>query len=108
MAHIIGFFARADFFAASVACLTERAGTAVHDQPRIKSNDPRRITMKTNQYRSHSIAAALAATFVTTVLVSSLVESFEPAQLLRIEDQAARETVIALERRPAAAPADWT
>jgi hypothetical protein len=40
--------------------------------------------------------------------VSSLVESFEPAQLLRIEDQAARETVIALERRPAAAPADWT
>src|SRR4030095_14584565 len=58
--------------------------------------------MKTNQYRSHSIAAALAATFVTTVLVSSLVESFEPAQLLRIEGQAS-ETVIALERRPAAA-----
>jgi hypothetical protein len=51
--------------------------------------------MKTNQYRSHSIAAALAATFVTTVLVSSLVESFEPAQLLRIEG-------------PATDPADWT
>ncbi len=45
--------------------------------------------MKTNQYRSHSIAAALAATFVTTVLVSSLVESFEPAQLLQIEGEAA-------------------
>jgi hypothetical protein len=63
--------------------------------------------MKTNQYRSHSIAAALAATFVTTVLVSSLVESFEPAQLLRIEGQAS-ETVIALDRRPATDPADWT
>ena len=32
--------------------------------------------MKTNPYRNHSIAAALAATFVTTVLVSSLVELF--------------------------------
>ena len=56
--------------------------------------------MKTNQYRSHSIAAALAATFVTTVLVSSLVESFEPTQLLQIEGEAAPEAVIALERRP--------
>ena len=63
--------------------------------------------MKTNQYRSHSIAAALAATFVTTVLVSSLVESFEPAQLLRIEGQAS-ETVIALDRRPATDRAEWT
>ena len=63
--------------------------------------------MKTNQYRSHSIAAALAATFVTTVLVSSLVESFEPAQLLRLEGQAS-ETVIALDRRPATDRADWT
>jgi hypothetical protein len=63
--------------------------------------------MKTNQYRSHSIAAALAATFVTTVLVSSLVESFEPAPLLRFEGQAS-ETVIALDRRPATDPADWT
>jgi hypothetical protein len=64
--------------------------------------------MKTNQYRSNSIAAALAATFVTTVLVSSLVESFEPARLLQIEGEPARETVIALERRPATNPADWS
>lgn len=64
--------------------------------------------MKTNQYRSHSIAAALAATFVTTVLVSSLVESFEPGQLLRIEGDTARETVIALDRRPATDATDWT
>jgi hypothetical protein len=63
--------------------------------------------MKTNQYRSHSIAAALAATFVTTVLVSSLVQSFEPAQLLRIDGKAS-ETVIALDRRPATAPSDRT
>jgi hypothetical protein len=63
--------------------------------------------MKTNQYRSHPIAAALAATFVTTVLVSSLVESFEPAQLLRIERKAG-EKVIALERRQATDPAEWT
>jgi hypothetical protein len=32
--------------------------------------------------------------------VSSLVESFEPSQLLRIDGDAARETVIALDRRP--------
>ena len=63
--------------------------------------------MNTNQYRSHSIAAALAATFVTTVLVSSLVESFEPARLLGIDGKAG-ETVIALDRRSAMAPADWT
>lgn len=64
--------------------------------------------MKTNQYRSHSFAAALAATFVTTVLVSSLVDSFEPAQLLRLDGKSARETVIALERRSATDAADWT
>jgi hypothetical protein len=63
--------------------------------------------MKTNQYRNHPVAAALAATFITTVLVSSLVESFEPAQLLRIEGEPG-ETVIALERRPATDPAEWT
>jgi hypothetical protein len=57
--------------------------------------------MKSNQYRSHSIAAAVAAALVTTMLVSSLVESFEPAQLLRIEGQSAGEPAIALERRPA-------
>jgi hypothetical protein len=61
--------------------------------------------MKTNQYRSHSIAAALAATFVTTVLVSSLVESFEPARLFQLDGGDAREAVIALDRRPATDPA---
>jgi hypothetical protein len=64
--------------------------------------------MKTKQYRSHSIAAALAATFVTTVLVSSLVQSFEPARLLRIEGGSAPEAVIALDRRPTTDPAAWT
>lgn len=64
--------------------------------------------MKSNQYRNHSIAAALAATFVTTVLVSSLVESFEPGRLLQIEGDTAPETVIALDRRPATDATDWT
>jgi hypothetical protein len=41
------------------------------------------------------------------VLVSSLVDSFEPAKLLRINGKAS-ETVIALDRRPATDPAEWT
>lgn len=55
--------------------------------------------MKTNQYRSHSVAAALAATIVTTVLVGTLVESFEPAQLIQFDRDAAGEQTVALERR---------
>jgi len=54
--------------------------------------------MKSNQYRSHSVAAALAATIVTTVLVGSLVESFEPAQLIQF-DRDETGDLIALERR---------
>ncbi len=59
--------------------------------------------MKINQYRSHSVAAALAATIVTTVLVASLVESFEPAQLLRFDDGAKANPIVALDRRADAA-----
>ncbi len=55
--------------------------------------------MKTNPYRSHSVAAALAATIVTTVLVGTLVESFEPAQLLQFERDATGDQIVALERR---------
>jgi hypothetical protein len=55
--------------------------------------------MKTQQYRSHSVAAALAAAFVSTVIVASLVESFEPAQLLRYADTAAGNPIVALDRR---------
>jgi hypothetical protein len=54
--------------------------------------------MKTNQYRSHSVAAALAAAIVTTVLVASLVESFEPARLIQF-DRDATGDLVALERR---------
>jgi len=39
--------------------------------------------------RSRSFATGLAAAAVTTVLVSSLVESFEPAQLLRFDEETA-------------------
>ena len=56
--------------------------------------------MKTNPYRSHSVAAALAATIVTTVLVASLVESFEPAQLYQFSRKANPELAVALVRRP--------
>lgn len=59
--------------------------------------------MKTNPYRSHSTAAALAATIVTTVLVASLVESFEPARLLQFERNAGAP-IVALERRAPAGP----
>ncbi len=55
--------------------------------------------MKTKQYRSHSVAAALAATIVSTVIVTSLVESFKPAQLLRYADAAAGNPIVALDRR---------
>jgi hypothetical protein len=55
--------------------------------------------MKTNPYRSHSVGAALAAAIVTTVLVASLVESFEPAQLLRFADGATASPTVALDRR---------
>jgi hypothetical protein len=55
--------------------------------------------MKTNEYRSHSVAAALAATVVTTVLLATLVESFEPAQLLQFNEDAAGGNTVALDRR---------
>jgi hypothetical protein len=64
--------------------------------------------MKTNQYRSNAIAAAVAATLVTTVLVASLVESFEPSQLLRLDDQASGDQIVAEARRAETAAAEWT
>jgi 23S rRNA-/tRNA-specific pseudouridylate synthase len=60
------------------------------------------MTMNTNQYRSHPVAAALVATIVTTVLVATLVESFEPAQLIRFDRDASGDLIVALERRTAA------
>ena len=55
--------------------------------------------MKTNPYRSHSIVAAVAASLVTTVLVASLVESFEPARLIQFNRDANGDLIVALERR---------
>jgi len=55
--------------------------------------------MKTNQYRRHSVAAAVAAAIVSTVIVASLVESFQPAQLLRYADGASGSPMVALDRR---------
>ena len=45
--------------------------------------------MKTDGYSHNRFASGLAAAAVTTVLVSSLVESFEPAQLLRFDEETA-------------------
>jgi len=64
--------------------------------------------MKTNPYRRHTTVAAIAATLVTTVLVATLVESFEPAKLFRLESQANSEATVAALRRPGDVPAGWT
>ena len=63
--------------------------------------------MKTNPYRSHSVAAAVAAAVVTTVLCASLVASFEPEQLYQLSNAANADQTIAQARRGDAA-ADWT
>lgn len=49
--------------------------------------------------RSRSFASGLAAAAVTTVLVSSLVESFEPSQLLRFDEQAAATQIATTDAR---------
>jgi len=55
--------------------------------------------VKTNPYRSHPVAAALAAAFVTAALMASVVESFEPAKLLRFYERDTNGNIVALERR---------
>jgi len=49
--------------------------------------------------RNRSFASGLAAAAVTTVLVSSLVESFEPAQLLRFDEESGAAQVATVEAR---------
>lgn len=63
--------------------------------------------MKTNPYRSHSVAGAVVAALVTTVICASLVESFEPQQLLQLSETANADQTIAQARRADDA-ADWT
>ena len=55
--------------------------------------------MNSNPYRSHPVAAALAAAFVTAALMASVVESFEPAKLLRFYERDTHGDIVALERR---------
>ncbi len=64
--------------------------------------------MKTNPYRGHSIAAAIAATLVTTVLVASVVESLNPAALKRSEARAGAESAITQARRDVDPASGWT
>ncbi|HEX9708115.1 MAG TPA: hypothetical protein VGA24_10805 [Steroidobacteraceae bacterium] len=49
--------------------------------------------------RSRTWVSALAAVAVTTALVSSLVESFDPEQLIRIEEKSAPAQIAVLDTR---------
>ena len=55
--------------------------------------------MKNHPYRRSSATAALAAVAVTAVLVGSLVESFEPTQLLQISREAGSDQIASLRHR---------
>ncbi len=56
--------------------------------------------MKTGSYSNNrSFVSALAAAAITTVLVSALVESFEPAQLLRFNEDSATAQIAAADAR---------
>ncbi len=48
--------------------------------------------------RGRAIASGIAAAAVTTILLSSLVESFHPAQLQQLEEKSAAEQVAVLEK----------
>jgi hypothetical protein len=49
--------------------------------------------------RNRSFASGLAAAAVTTALVSTLVGSFDPAQLLRINDETAGAQIATVDAR---------
>ena len=49
--------------------------------------------------RTRTFVSGLAAAAVTTVLVSSLVEAFDPAQLLRFDQGSAPQQIATLEKR---------
>lgn len=63
--------------------------------------------MKTNGYsNSRFYVSGLAAAAITTVIVSALVESFDPVQLLRFDDGSATATYATAEARRAGGQAD--
>jgi hypothetical protein len=64
--------------------------------------------MKTNPYRGHSIAAAVAAALVTTVLVGSVVESLNPAALKGVAARSSAGSTVAQARRAADSTPAWT
>jgi hypothetical protein len=49
--------------------------------------------------RGRTIASGVAAAAVTAILLSTLVESFHPAQLLQLEEKSAPEQVAAVDKR---------
>ena len=54
--------------------------------------------------RSRSFVAAIAAVAVTAALASSLVESFDPAQLIQLEKKSTPAQVVAASARSKALP----
>ena len=64
--------------------------------------------MKSNPYRSHSVAGTVAAVLIATVVCASLVESFEPQQLLQLSEAANADQTIVQARRADADAAEWT
>ena len=96
-------FRRPDFFAACVASLTERPFQAAQHRSRIKhrsEEDDHEDQPVPQPLRHRSFAAAI----VTTVLVGTLVEAFEPAQLLQFNRNANGDLIVALGRRTPAGP----
>ena len=55
--------------------------------------------MKTNPYRSHTVAATLIAALATTLITGALVESLDPSKIFRREAAAPESPVVAAERR---------
>lgn len=55
--------------------------------------------MKIDGYSPNRFVSGLAAAAVTTVLVSSLVASFEPEQLLRFNDETAAAQIATVQAR---------
>ena len=49
--------------------------------------------------RGRTIASGVAAAAVTAILLSSLVESFNPSDLQKLEEQSAPEQVAAIDKR---------
>lgn len=62
--------------------------------------------MNTKGYTNSRFVSGLAAAAITTVIVSALVESFDPVQLLRLDDGSATAPIATAEARRGGGQAD--